>query len=152
MRWKICPFWLKMCGMDDGGAKPGLTALVVENDLTSRELLARVLRARGMEAITAIGTAQAAGLLLADLAFDLLVVDLECEDGVELLKQIAVMAEGRRPRKVAVLSGLLANDYGRLSAIPIPIELFQKPLHVGSLMRMVEELKAGVRTKMEDRG
>ena len=34
---------------------PILRALVVENDLASRELLARVLRRRGLDARTAIG-------------------------------------------------------------------------------------------------
>lgn len=135
--------------MDADPPKPVLTALVVENDLTSRELLARVLRARGMEALTALGAAQAAGLLLAEMNFDLLVIDLECGDGLELLKQVAVISPPRRPRKVAVLSDSLASDYPRLTALPIPIELFQKPLHIASLMKIVDDLRVA-ETKMED--
>jgi len=62
-------------------------ALVVENDLVGRELLARVLRQKGYEAQTAIGAAQAAAVLLnANFRYDLLLVDLNLEpvDGVEL--------------------------------------------------------------------
>lgn len=128
--------------MDADPPKPVLVALVVENDLTSRELLARVLRARGMEAVTALGAAQAAGLLLAEMNFDLLVLDLGCGDGLELLKQVAMMSQPRRPRKVAVLSDSLVSDYPRLTALPIPIELFQKPLHVASLMKIVDDLQS----------
>lgn len=137
--------------MDADPPKPVLVALVVENDLTSRELLARVLRARGMEAVTALGAAQAAGLLLAEMNFDLLVLDLGCGDGLELLKQVAMMSQPRRPRKVAVLSDSLVSDYPRLTALPIPIELFQKPLHVASLMKIVDDVREG-KTKMEDGG
>lgn len=140
-----------MNGMTPDTPGQRLVALVVENDLTSRELLARVLRARGMEAVTAIGAAQAAGLLLAEMNFDLLVVDLGCGDGVDLLKQVAVMAAARRPKKVAVLSDSLASDYPRLTALPIPVELFQKPLHVASLMKIVDDLRER-ETKMEDGG
>src|SRR5205823_5935895 len=55
-------------------------ALVVENDLVGRELLARVLRQKGFDAQTAIGAAQAADVLLnAGFRFDLLLVDLNLE-------------------------------------------------------------------------
>src|SRR5258705_8534844 len=80
----------------------GLTALVVENDLASRELLARVLRLKGVDAQTAIGAAQAAALLLeAPGYYDLLVVDLNLEpvDGVELLRHVAALPPGQRPRR-----------------------------------------------------
>src|SRR5438477_632839 len=57
-------------------------ALVVENDLASRELLARVLRHKGFEAQTAIGAAQAASLLLEAYGpYDLLLIDLNQEQG-----------------------------------------------------------------------
>jgi PleD family two-component response regulator len=84
-------------GIKDQGV---LRALVVENDLASRELLARVLRRKGMEAYTAVGVAQAASLLVeASCVFDLLVVDLNIEpvDGVELLRHVCGLAPENRP-------------------------------------------------------
>ena len=89
----------------------GRRALVVENDLASRELLARVLRSRGIEAQTAVGLAQAAEVLgSAEPAFDVLVLDLNLEpvDGMELLRQVAAMSPGRRPRRIVVISDSLA--------------------------------------------
>src|SRR5947207_15857019 len=87
-------------------------ALVVENNLASRELLARVLRLKGLDAHTAIGAAQA-GRILADgggAPYDLLVVDLNLEpiDGVELLRQVAELAAARRPRRIEVIGEALA--------------------------------------------
>src|SRR4051794_35032727 len=78
----------------------GPKALVVENDLASRELLARVLRLKGVDAQTAIGAAQAAALLLqAPGYYDLLVVALNLEpvDGVELLRHVAAPPPNQRP-------------------------------------------------------
>lgn len=116
-------------------------ALVVENDLASRELLARVLRLKGLEAHTAIGAAQAAAVLLdAPYAYDLLVVDLNLEpvDGVELLRHVAVLPTGRRPRRIVAISDSLAAFYPRLSELQIELEMFQKPVHLPSLMKVVE--------------
>jgi CheY-like chemotaxis protein len=120
-------------------------ALVVENNLASRELLARVLRLKGLEAQTAIGAVQA-GRILADAGappYDLLVVDLNLEpvDGVELLRQVASLAVARRPRRIVVIGESLAPFYGRLSELKLELELFQKPLHLPSLMKVVEGLK-----------
>jgi CheY-like chemotaxis protein len=98
----------------------GLTALVVENDLASRELLARVLRLKGIDAQTAIGAAQAAALLLeAPGYYDLLVVDLNLEpvDGVELLRHVAALPAPQRPRRVVAISESLAPYYPRLAEL-----------------------------------
>jgi ActR/RegA family two-component response regulator len=119
-------------------------ALVVENDLTSRELLARVLRLRGVDAHTAVGLGQAAGLLRQpDAAYELLVVDLNQGkgDGVELLQQVSVMDVGRRPRKIVVIGDSVAAFYPRLGELQLDLEFFQKPVHLPSLMRIVDGLK-----------
>jgi CheY-like chemotaxis protein len=130
--------------------QPGLTgevqrptprALVVENDLASRELLARVLRLKGLDAHTAIGAAQAAGLLLsAAHPYDLLVVDLNLEpvDGVELLRHVAAMPLPQRPRKIVAISQSLAPFYPRLAELQMDLEMFQKPVHLPSLVKVVE--------------
>jgi CheY-like chemotaxis protein len=118
-------------------------ALVVENDLTSRELLARVLRQKGFDAQTAIGAAQAAALLLdTPVPYDLLVVDLNIEpvDGVELLRHLTALPKARQPRKIVVLSESLAPFYPRLSELRIELEMFQKPVHLPSLLKVVEGL------------
>jgi CheY-like chemotaxis protein len=118
-------------------------ALVVENDLTSRELLARVLRLKGVDAHTAIGAAQAAALLLdAPIPYDLLIVDLDLEpiDGVELLRHVATLPARRRPTSIVALSQSLAPFYPRLTELRLPIESFQKPVHLPSLMKVVEGL------------
>jgi CheY-like chemotaxis protein len=121
-----------------------LRALVVENDLTSRELLARVLRLKGLDAHTAIGAAQAAALLLdAPAAYDLLVVDLDLEptDGVELLHHVAALPPARRPRRIVALSQSLAPFYPRLAELGLPVETFQKPVHLPTLMKVVEGIE-----------
>jgi CheY-like chemotaxis protein len=118
-------------------------ALVVENDLTSRELLARVLRSRGLDAHTAIGAAQAAALLLdAPIPYDLLVVDLDLEptDGVELLRHVSTLPAARRPQRIVALSRSLAPLYPRLIDLRLPLETFQKPVHLPTLMKVVDSL------------
>lgn len=126
-----------------GPAQPQRRALVVENDLASRELLARVLRNKGMRADTAIGAAQAAGILLEAMgAIDLLVVDLNLEpvDGVELLRQLAQLPAAQRPRKIVAIAASLAEAHPRLADLRMVIETFQKPIHLPSLMTVVEEV------------
>jgi CheY-like chemotaxis protein len=121
-----------------------LRALVVENDLASRELLARVLRRKGLEAYTAVGAAQAATLLVeAPCAFDLLVVDLNIEpvDGVELLRHLAVLPPEQRPRRVVAIADSLAPFYRRLAELQMEVEVFQKPIHLPSLMKVVEGIR-----------
>jgi CheY-like chemotaxis protein len=119
-------------------------ALVVENDLSSRELLARVLRLRGLDAQTAVGLAQAAELLQsADTPYDLLVLDLNLEpvDGTELLRHVAALPSARRPARIVVIGHAVAPFYPRLSELQLPLELFQKPVHLPSLMKVVDALK-----------
>src|SRR5438132_1023503 len=87
-------------------SSPPPRALVVENDLASRELIARVLRQKGFEAQTAIGAAQAAAILLnSPLPYELLLVDLNLEpvDGVELLRHLGSLPPDRRPRKIVAI-------------------------------------------------
>ena len=125
----------------ENGLSNGRRALVVENDLASRELLARVLRGRGMSAQTAVGLAQAAeALVSAEPAFDVLVLDLNLEpvDGMELLRQVAGMAPERRPRRIVVMGKSLAAFHPRLSELGLEMELFQKPVHLASLMKVVD--------------
>jgi DNA-binding response OmpR family regulator len=131
-------------GPIDPLAKDAPRALVVENDLASRELLARVLRLKGFDAQTAIGAAQAAGLLLdAATPYDLLVVDLDIGpvDGVELLRHLAALAPERRPGKIAVISHSLPPFYPRLKELRLELEMFQKPVHLPSLMKVVEGIR-----------
>ena len=119
-------------------------ALVVENDLTSRELLARVLRLKGFDAHTAIGVAQAAALLEAARApYDLLVVDLDLAtaDAVELLRHAAALPVERRPAQVIAISQSLTPFYPRLTTLSLPLETLQKPIHLPSLMKIVEGLR-----------
>ena len=124
-------------------------ALVVENDLVGRELLARVLRQKGFVAQTAIGAAQAAEVLLgADFRFDLLLVDLNLEpvDGVELLRHLVSLPVDRRPLKIVAISDALAPFYPRLSELQLDLELFQKPVHLPSLMKVLAEINGGYET------
>lgn len=119
-----------------------LKVLVVENDASSRELLARVMRLHGCEADTAIGAQQGFTLLQRD-RYDLLITDLRMEpaDGVDLLRQVAAMEPGDRPRASIVLSGFLQDYYDKLAALDLPLELFQKPLHLPSLVSIMERLR-----------
>jgi CheY-like chemotaxis protein len=119
-------------------------ALVVENDLTSRELLARVLRLRGVDAHTAIGVPQATALLEGSRTpYDLLVVDLDLAtaDGVELLRHTAALSPDRRPTQIVAISQSLTPFYPRLAPLQLPLETLQKPVHLPSLMKIVEGLR-----------
>jgi CheY-like chemotaxis protein len=130
----------------DNATRPTRRALVVENDLSSRELLARVLRLKGLEATTAIGAAQAAALLLYDApsAYDLLLVDLNLEpvDGVELLRHLAALPPEKRPGKIVAIGDSLAPFYPRLKELKMEMETFQKPVHLPSLMKVIEGLSS----------
>ena len=120
-------------------------ALVVENDLVGRELLARVLRQKGYEAQTAIGAAQAAAVLLnSNFRYDLLLVDLNLEpvDGVELLRHLVSLPLNRRPTKIVAISDSLAPFYPRLAELQLDLELFQKPLHLPSLIKILDGMKS----------
>lgn len=119
-----------------------LKVLVVENDASSRELLARVMRLHGCDADTAIG-AQQAFTLLQRARYDLLITDLRMEpaDGVDLLRHVAAMEPDDRPRASIVLSGFLQDYYDKLAALDLPLELFQKPLHLPSLVSIMERLR-----------
>ena len=121
-------------------------ALVVENDLSSRELLTRVLRHKGVEAETAIGAGQAERILseATGRPYDLLLVDLNLEpvDGVEVLRHVASLPVGRRPGRIVAIGDSLTPFYARLSEVKLELELFQKPVHIPSLMKVVERLRA----------
>jgi CheY-like chemotaxis protein len=122
---------------------PAPRALVVENDLASRELLARVLRRKGLDARTAVGAAQAAAHLLDTPGpYDLLIVDLDLGpvDGVELLRHVAALPAGRRPGRLVAISDNLAPYYPRLAELRIPVETFQKPVHLPTLMKVLDGL------------
>jgi CheY-like chemotaxis protein len=127
--------------LDSEQLKP-LAVLVVENDASSRELMARVLRLHGCDADTAIGARQGLSLLRQQ-SYDLLVTDLRMDpiDGVELLRHVAAMKPETRPRAVAVLSGHLQDYYDKLAAVGLPLELFQKPLHLPSLVTILDRLR-----------
>jgi DNA-binding response OmpR family regulator len=119
-----------------------LNVLVVENDASSRELLARVMRLHGCDADTAIGPQQGLALLQRK-RYDLLITDLRMEptDGVDLLRQVGAMPKEERPRVSVVLSGFLQDYYDKLTALDLPLELFQKPLHLPSLVSIMERLR-----------
>ena len=126
------------------GLTNAVRALVVENDLASRELLARVLRLRGVEAQTAVGPVRAAGLLQsADVPYDLLVLDLDLEavDGTELLRQVAALPAGRRPARIVVIGQAVTPFYPKLAELRLPLEMFQKPVHLPGLMKVVDALR-----------
>jgi len=124
-------------------ARP-LQALIVENDATGRELLARVLRLHGFDADTAIG-AHAAGVLLADpyRRYDLLVTDLRMEpvDGFTLLREVAALEPARRPRQIVVLSGYVDDYSTKLAGLELEVEVFQKPIHLPTLVKVLDKLR-----------
>ena len=117
---------------------------MVENDLASRELLARVLRGRGCEAHTAIGAAKAAQVLADDIGpFDLMILDMNVDghEGAELLRQVAVLPKHQRPRRIAVINENAVASSSALAGIDLPIEQFGKPVHFATLMKLVDALR-----------
>jgi CheY-like chemotaxis protein len=131
--------------MANSVAQTELRALVVENDASNRELLARVLRLHDCKADTAIGAHHGYQLVTQSVEpYDLLVTDLNMEpvDGVELLRQIGALPPQRHPRAMIVLSGYLADYYAKLAALHLSLELFQKPLHLPSLIAILNRLRS----------
>jgi CheY-like chemotaxis protein len=120
-------------------------ALLVENDLASRELLARVLRLKGLRADTAVGAAQAAAALLEaspPTPFDVLIVDLNLDepvDGVEFLRHVAALPPDHRPRTIVAIGDSLAAFFPRLSELRLQVETFQKPVHLPTLIKVIEK-------------
>jgi hypothetical protein len=51
------------------------------------------------------------------------------------------MPKEERPRVSVVLSGFLQDYYDKLTALDLPLELFQKPLHLPSLVSIMERLR-----------
>jgi CheY-like chemotaxis protein len=132
--------------MPGASERAGLRALIVENDTSNRELLARVLRLRECQTDTAVGAQQGMALLREQPErYDLLITDLKMEpiDGVELLRQIEGAPAERRPRALVVLSGYLNEYYDKLSQLHLPLEIFQKPIHLPSLMNILDRLRDG---------
>jgi CheY-like chemotaxis protein len=123
-------------------SQPTLKVLVVENDASSGELLARVLRLHSCQADTAIGAEEGLKQLQQN-RYDLLVTDLRMEplDGVHLLTQLETLELTQQPRASVVLSGYLQDYYEKLQTIRHPLELFQKPLHLPSLVAVLDRLR-----------
>ena len=123
-----------------------LQALIVENDATGRELLARVLRLHGCVADTVIGARAAAAVLAAPgPRYDLLVADVKIDwaDGLDLLRGVAAMMPLRRPRQIVVISDQPGDYSKRLADLGLELELFQKPVHLPSLVKVLEKLRDG---------
>jgi hypothetical protein len=62
-------------------------------------------------------------------------------DGVELLRHLAVLPETNRPRRIVAIADSLTPFYPRLAELRMQVEVFQKPIHLPSLMRVVEGLR-----------
>jgi CheY-like chemotaxis protein len=90
------------------------TALVVDDDARSRELLQQLLKLDGYEVRAADG-AQAALALLADEVPDVAVIDLRMPgmDGLELCRKIRGLAPAGRALPVLVLTGMDDEDSRR---------------------------------------
>jgi CheY-like chemotaxis protein len=123
------------CGSAAGPAR----TLIVEDDYTSRTVLARLLRAHGLETYSASTVADAFSQL--DELFDgeaerptYLILDLMLPDGLgtAVLRRIR---EDHLPIHVAIATA--TNDPGLLSDVCAlhPEAVFQKPLDLTKLMQ-----------------
>jgi hypothetical protein len=61
-------------------------------------------------------------------------------DGVELLRHLAALAPEKRPGKIVAIGDSLAPFYPRLKELKMEMETFQKPVHLPSLMKVIEGL------------
>ena len=66
---------------------------------------------------------------------------MEPTDGAELLGKVSVMDMSTQPRATVVLSGYLQDYYERLRSVQMELELFQKPLHLPSLVSILDRLR-----------
>jgi len=58
-----------------------------------------------------------------------------------LLRHLAALDAAARPARIAVISHSLPPFYPRLKELRLELEMFQKPVHLPSLMKVVETIR-----------
>ena len=111
---------------------------VVDDDLSVRESLKKVLEEVGYEVTTAIDGAEAQCRLNESIP-DLLILDLNMprRDGWDVLEDIST---NQPMLPVIVVTGMM--DQLATTIIPGVAALMQKPMHVAPLLNKIEELLA----------
>ena len=112
--------------------------LLVEDDVTTRSALARLLRRAGAAVTTADDGGEGLDLLLRE-RFDVLLTDLHMPgasmNGVDLLRQTGGLPLANRPRRTIAISGefdrrALGEDLGGSPGI----DFFLKPVDLNGLL------------------
>jgi len=124
-----------------------LRVLAVDDEPSMREVVCRILAARGHE-VAAAANAEEALKLLRQSDFAVMVTDLSMPgaDGVELVKRASVLAPGIA---TAVLTGYGSLDSARQAMRMGVMAYVLKPVDPGELVRVVEHLLGLVRARRE---
>jgi DNA-binding NtrC family response regulator len=111
--------------------------LVVDDDESTRELLAVLLRRKGYGVHSAADGEEAWTLLNAELHYDLVITDLNMPvmDGLQLLQR---MREHALPIEVILQTGFLGYGAGMRARDLGVFAVFQKPHSVEEILRRVE--------------
>jgi PAS domain S-box-containing protein len=121
----------------------GETLLVVEDDEVVRTLVVEALRELGYRVMEASTAAQAATLLNAEHAIDLLLSDIGLPGGVSG-KQLADAARATRPQLQVILMTGYAQEAVEADLLGQRIELLRKPILIDVLLRKVQEVLAAL--------
>jgi signal transduction histidine kinase/CheY-like chemotaxis protein len=129
----------------DRSALAGLCLLVVDDDETVRDMVARALEQHGAEVLLA-GSAAEALVLLPGGRADVLISDLGMPDmtGFELLQRVRARPAGEGGDIPAIALTAFARDADRQRALAAGFQRhFRKPVPFPALVRAIQELASG---------
>jgi DNA-binding NtrC family response regulator len=112
------------------GAEPTRCALVAEDDVEMRALVANVLRTDGFE-VTEVGDGRDLRMRMTEVVYDLVVSDLRLPfgDGLAALEDL----HGRAPGTRMILMTAFANDSVRTRVTSLGAVLMDKPFRLSEL-------------------
>jgi DNA-binding response OmpR family regulator len=125
--------------------KPARTVLVVDDDETTVDHYARILRSEGFHVVTAMGAEDGYRAIAAG-SVDAILLDVRMPhvDGLEFLQRLR--REGTNPTPVAMLTGDYLLDERTVAQIhALGADLHFKPLWVDEVVAIVRTLLSGVR-------
>ncbi|MGM0559361.1 MAG: response regulator, partial [Myxococcota bacterium] len=114
--------------------------LVVEDDTKIRDLVARLLRSRDINTITAEGAAGARRLWSSEGGFDLIIADIILPEtnGIELVNELLDPSDNDVP--VLFLSGYTGEVLDESKVVPNQVRFFKKPFTPDILRQAVLEM------------
>lgn len=130
---------------DDEGKATGALVLVVDDDETNLEMVARILEHHGMDVRSATSLSQARECLHGDLP-DLAILDIYLEDGSGI--QLGQELKAREPNLPVIIMTGLPRAENLTQALAIDVDSYMiKPMNASKLLGLAEELIQGRKGK-----